>query len=356
MDKLDYIVFLGRFQPFHNGHLQTLKQALDKAHKVLVLCGSSNKPRDIRNPWLFQEREHMILLSLTEEERKRVDILPVEDREYNDQVWVAGVINLVRKYSEIELGKDNAKIGLIGYKKDHTSYYLDLFPNWQFVPQDGIYILNATDIRELYFRTGEIKEIWLPEPVTDYLKNFQRFVGSHGSAENPTYTELKKEYQYTQYMKDSWQCDAVKKYGGPVLVTTDAVVVCQGHVLMVKRRALPGKGLWAFPGGYVNEKEKIKSAMLRELKEETKLNLPNPVLEGNIKDFAVFDDPQRSVRGRVITHAYYIELPPAKDSSNLPKIKGSDDAEKAQWIPINDFFNMRQIIFEDHYSIGVHFL
>lgn len=355
MDKLDYIVFLGRFQPFHNGHLQTLRQAFDKAHKVLVICGSANKPRDIRNPWTYKEREMMILASLTEEELGKVDVLPMEDREYNDQLWVADIINLVEKYAKIEYPRREVSIGLIGYKKDHTSYYLDLFPNWEFIPQDGLYILNATDIRDMYFSTGEIKDIWLPEYTTKFLESFKTFVGSHAYTENPTYTELKREYQYVQYLKDSWKCDATKKYGGPILTTTDAVVVCQGHVLMVKRRALPGKGLWAFPGGYVNEKEKIQDAMIRELKEETKLKLPNPVIAGNIKEREVFDDPQRSVRGRIITHAFYIELPPAKDSSKLPSIKGSDDAEKARWVPINEFFGMRNIIFEDHYSIGSHF-
>ena len=85
--------------------------------------------------------------------------------------------------------------------------------------------------------------------------------------------------------------------------------------------------------------------MLRELREETKLKVPAPVLKGSIKASHVFDAPNRSQRGRTITHAFLIELPPGP----LPVVKGGDDARKAYWKPIGDL--KCEEFFDDHYHM-----
>ena len=60
--KFDLLVFIGRFQPFHNGHNKVIEQALRDAKHVLVLIGSANIPRNIRNPFTFQERKETVEL------------------------------------------------------------------------------------------------------------------------------------------------------------------------------------------------------------------------------------------------------------------------------------------------------
>ncbi|NCV82699.1 MAG: NUDIX domain-containing protein, partial [Actinobacteria bacterium] len=57
----------------------------------------------------------------------------------------------------------------------------------------------------------------------------------------------------------------------PIFVTADAVVIQSGHVLMIKRRSEPGRGLWALPGGFVNANtdKSVEDAAIRELREET---------------------------------------------------------------------------------------
>ena len=131
----------------------------------------------------------------------------------------------------------------------------------------------------------------------------------------------------------------------PIFTTVDACVVQSGHVLLVKRRAAPGKGLWALPGGFLNADEYVDDAVLRELREETGIKVPEPVLRGSVVCWDKFDHPHRSARGRTITFAYLIHLADGK----LPKVKGADDAEKAKWVPIADV--RRDMIFEDHYHI-----
>ena len=53
-------IYIGRFQPFHLGHLETLKLALAKTEQVILILGSHRVAADIRNPWSSQERIEMI--------------------------------------------------------------------------------------------------------------------------------------------------------------------------------------------------------------------------------------------------------------------------------------------------------
>ena len=154
---------------------------------------------------------------------------------------------------------------------------------------------------------------------------------------------LVREYDFIKQYKSAWEAAPY----APTFVTVDAVVVQSGHVLLVRRRAEPGRGLYAIPGGFLDPGERIDDAVFRELREETKIKVPEPVLRGSVRAKEVFDAPNRSLRGRTITHAYLIELQPGA----LPKVKGSDDAEKAKWVPISVFERMENQMFEDHYHI-----
>ncbi len=129
-------------------------------------------------------------------------------------------------------------------------------------------------------------------------------------------------------------------------MTVDALVVQKGHILLIERGDHPGKGLLALPGGFVDQEERLLDACLRELDEETQLNVPVSVLKGAIKQQRVFDDPHRSSRGRTITHAFYIVLP---DEVELPTVCGSDDAKDAMWVPLAELDSSQ--LYEDHYFI-----
>ena len=55
-----YLVFIGRFQPFHCGHKAVIDEALQRADNVIMLIGSANLPRSLRNPFSVDERTAMI--------------------------------------------------------------------------------------------------------------------------------------------------------------------------------------------------------------------------------------------------------------------------------------------------------
>jgi bifunctional NMN adenylyltransferase/nudix hydrolase len=136
----------------------------------------------------------------------------------------------------------------------------------------------------------------------------------------------------------------------PTFVTVDAVVYDDHYdqVLMIRRKDEPGKGLWALPGGFLdaNADRCLEDAVLRELNEETNLNISND----DIYSSWVFDSIERSSRGRTITHAFFCDL----SEENLPEVIPGDDAAIAQWISLTDL-NPSEC-FEDHYEIINHFL
>ena len=122
---------------------------------------------------------------------------------------------------------------------------------------------------------------------------------------------------------------------------------------MVKRRINPGKDKLALPGGFLNTTEAIFDGCIRELYEETKIDVPKIIMRKAFVRDKVFDHPKRSQRGRIITHAHLFKLSPG---GPLPRVLGSDDAYEALWIPFNDIVLNEQNIFSDHIHIIHHFI
>jgi len=327
------LVYIGRFQPVHLAHLEIIRRATEMANQVIIIIGSADQPRTYKNPFTRQERAAMLhpVYNMGDME-SAIRIEDVTDSTYNNLAWATKVQAIVAKHSYA-----GDSIGIIGHEKDESTFYLRMFPQWKFEDVDLIEPLNATDIRNLYFkRSGNmnfIKSV-VHHSTFDFLSQF---------AHTPAFEQIIREREFI----DSYKMQYASLAYPPIFVTTDAVVLCSGHVLMVKRKAEPGRGLWALPGGFLNAytDASIQAAAIRELREETGIKVPAPVLVGSIVDCKVFDAVDRSARGRTITHAFKIVLL----DGMLPKVRGADDAEKAKWVPLADV--KRSECFDDHYEI-----
>lgn len=353
MKEYKAAVFVGRFQPFHNGHLEVLRNGLKIADQVIVLVGSYKAAPTTKNPWTFEERKQMIESCLSQSELSRVHIHGVRDYYNSDNFWVRDVQNKVSYYCD-----ESDTVAILGAYKDSSSYYLKYFPQWEFIASKSA-LLDATDARNELFSTGKINTDMLPESVANFLHDWaydKKTQFRAGPPDQLPYTEkmskMAAEFTFNEEYKRRHQFRDEEIPYKPVFVTVDAVVVCSGHVLVVKRKFNPGQGLLALPGGFVRDSEKLKDAAIRELKEETGIKVDRLILENSIIDTQYFDDPRRSLRGRTITHAYYFRL---KDGE-LPQVKGSDDAAKATWMPIMDIMNKEEEFFEDHSHIINYFI
>lgn len=334
-----YCVFVGRFQPFHSAHYSIIKHGLTLAERLILVVGSTNSSRTVKNPWTFQERVLMIESALKPEELKRIDFVPSRDYYYNENQWLCEIQQKVAQLTDYE----SNSICITGAHKDSSSYYIDCFKQlgWTFEPAEPHDFLNATDIRKdiLYPEGSGLDDQWFKRtPCADWLK--KNFI------DTDTYLSLREEAKYlVEYKKKNDNGQFPRTY-----VTADAVVIQSGHILVVKRKFNPGKGLYALPGGFVKQNETIERAALRELKEETGIKTDTRNLK--IDSSRVFDHPDRSLRGRTITHAFCIVLP----TGELPELRASDDASGAMWMPLADVALLENEFFEDHAHIIRHFI
>ena len=340
-------VYIGRFEPFHLGHAHVVDKALEIADHVLILVGDTGGPRSVKNPWTFEERYRMINNSYAGNDR--ISIEPVFDHP-NDTIWIAGVNSIVADYSLefsarfphrcADYSLEGERIAIIGHMKDESSKYLKWFHPWDVVDTGVLTIndvpmhINATQIREFFFFNKlEYARGVLSDEVYGFLNEVKN---------KDEMLALAEEFKHIEEYKKSWSAAPFP----PVFMTTDAVVIQSGKVLMIRRKDNPGKGLLALPGGFLGIEESLETSMLRELYEETNIKLQEDTLRRCIITSKIFDDPKRSLRGRTITNAFLIKL---EDSKELPKVRGGDDAAEAMWVPIASL-DPREV-FEDHYHI-----
>lgn len=331
LKSYEYAVLIGRFQPIHNGHIALFNYATEIANEVIIVIGSNNASISIRNPWTTKDRELFIRNSVN----GNFSVTAINDSAYNFNDWL---LKLQQKVSVITGGK---KTAIVGHYRDDTSYYLDYFPQWDVktLPAQARDV-SSTIIREACFEghADHIKDM-----VS--IKVYNKLV--HWMTTD-TFKSLLEEYQFIKSYKKRWE---IAPYP-PVFVTADAVVMALGHVLMIRRGRNPGKGKLALPGGFINQTETIENACLRELKEETKLEIDSKELKGALKKIKVFDQSKRDPRGRIITHAFMFEL----NVKKLPNIKSGDDAAEVFWFPLFQLEDKECEFFSDHGQIIKYFI
>ncbi|MDR0517180.1 MAG: bifunctional nicotinamide-nucleotide adenylyltransferase/Nudix hydroxylase [Fibromonadaceae bacterium] len=328
------LIYIGRFEPPHNGHFAIIRRALEQTERLLVFIGSHEVCRSLRNPFTSEERIEMLKVSLSEPELKKITFIPIHDSNYNYHEWVKDV-KAKAFPPHLRHPSSEGNIGIIGYKKDDSSYYLDLFPEWDFLEmpllENG---LSSTEIRNKWFGGNLSEQDKIPLSVYSYLKNKE----GEAWAKN-----LKEEYKLVEEYKKEWSSTPYP----PIFVAGDALVICKEHILLIKRGAFPGKGLFAMAGGFLDHSEPVRHCAIRELIEETGIELSYKELDKSIKDYQVFDDPNREPRGRMLSHTFFFDL----QNQELPKLRAADDASEAMWFPIKDLEKIRSQFAGDHYKI-----
>lgn len=235
----------------------------------------------------------------------------------------------------------------MGHFKDATSGYLSAFPGWELIHVERQGPIDATAIRDAWFGATPDTVQSALAPLADQMPA-STLATLTEFAQTPHYLALQQEWQMLRGYRQAW---AAAPYP-PVFVTVDAVLRCQDHVLLIRRAHAPGKGQLAVPGGFIEQRETVWQSCLRELVEETHCHLPEATMRAALQSVAVFDHPDRSQRGRTITHAHYIDLGDAP----FPLVQADDDAMLVQWTRIDQLAGMEEEFFEDHFHMLDHFL
>ena len=93
-------LLIGRFQPFHLGHLDALEFALSVVENLWIGIGSSNKPNQKQNPFSADERKEMILTSINKSIADRIKIFYIPDLE-NHEKWIENIETIVPKFDVV---------------------------------------------------------------------------------------------------------------------------------------------------------------------------------------------------------------------------------------------------------------
>ncbi|CAB5214717.1 COG1051 ADP-ribose pyrophosphatase [uncultured Caudovirales phage] len=124
-----------------------------------------------------------------------------------------------------------------------------------------------------------------------------------------------------------------------ILLVVDIVVHTDTEVLLIKRKNNPYAGHWALPGGFIDPGETPMQAALRELVEETGVELNSaPTLVGEFRE--PYRDPRME---HTWSWAYKLHI---KDRAETV---AGDDASAASWIPINQLGQLQMAF--DHATI-----
>ena len=111
------------------------------------------------------------------------------------------------------------------------------------------------------------------------------------------------------------------KYPHPA-VCVDIILFCENKILLINRKNPPFENCWALPGGFVEMDETLEQSALRELFEETGIQLTI------LFQFATYGDPGRDPRERTVSVIYFLKL----DKELEPH--AGDDAKKADWFSL----------------------
>jgi nicotinamide-nucleotide adenylyltransferase len=152
-------LFIGRFQPFHKGHLATVKHALKKVDMLVIVIGSAQKSHEPRNPFTAGERISMVRAALLAEkiDMSKILMVPVPDVDVHS-LWTRQVDMLVPKY-DVVFANDPFTLLLFRERKIKTEE-----PPLQQRKQ-----LMATEVRRRMAQGGDWEEL-VPAAVAKAIK------------------------------------------------------------------------------------------------------------------------------------------------------------------------------------------
>lgn len=250
MKKYKVGFYIGRFQPFHKIHYKVINTLAKRVDFLIIGVGSSNRHHTIDNPFTLKERVDMINESL---KIKNYNIKPIPDID-DYQKWGKHVLEITgwfdvaftgNKLVKQPLERENIKVELL----KPVSY------------------LSATQIRDMIANDQDWEKYLTKEAIKIVKKG-------HG-------------------------VDRIKKlskvYNNPI-PTVDVIIELDKQIVLIKRKSKPYG--WAIPGGHVEYGESVEKAAVREIKEETSLDVEL------VKLLGVYSDPKRDPRGHRISTVF----------------------------------------------------
>jgi nicotinamide-nucleotide adenylyltransferase len=158
-EKLVTGLYVGRFQPFHLGHLEAVKHVLDRVDDLVVIVGSAQESHTLENPFTAGERITMIRLALKNAgvSPERYTVIPLPDAEHH-KVWVSHLLSQTPSFDVV-------------YTNEPLTFRLlkEAGLRVEHVPMFSRNLYTASEVRKRLLERNHWEEL-LPKPVADYVK------------------------------------------------------------------------------------------------------------------------------------------------------------------------------------------
>lgn len=166
MKEYKIALFVGRFQPFHNGHLYSLEKCLEIAEQVIVGIGSSQESGTENNPWNYEARKAMVesLLGVS----RKVKIVAIPDV-YDDKKWGALIMAII-----LQSGCQPSQVVGVGNNDWTNRIFKEVGVT---VVESGLYMrdeLEGVKIRALIRQGDSNWKMRVPETVVKYLESYDK--------------------------------------------------------------------------------------------------------------------------------------------------------------------------------------
>src|SRR3972149_2926743 len=175
-------LFIGRFQPFHNGHLAMVRRILGSHDEIIVGIGSAQYSHTGENPFTAGERYEMIKRVLDAEGIHNYHIVPIPDTHVHS-VWVSHIRSLMPHFDVVYSNSDLVvrlfrEHGVQGHSP-------------RLVDRDG---LSGTQVRQRILKGGDWESL-VPAAVAEYIREIDggeriretyKYSTPYGTRENHT--------------------------------------------------------------------------------------------------------------------------------------------------------------------------
>lgn len=153
---------MGRFQPFHLGHLEAVKYILGKVDELVIVVGSAHSSHTLENPFTAGERIAMVRLALREAkiDANRYTVLPLPDAEFH-KVWVAHLLSQTPSFDVVFTNEP-----LTGRLLKEAGMRVEKIPMFNRTSY------SATGVRKRILGGGNWQEL-LPKSVASYVKQIK---------------------------------------------------------------------------------------------------------------------------------------------------------------------------------------
>ena len=296
MNKLDAIVYIGRFQPFTNAHYKIVKMALETATKVIIVIGSAKRARNIRNPWTAEERRDMIS-SVKDFKDYDIEFILQPNSNYNFNWWLKDIQEQVSKITHkmpklIDRFVNKAIAVLSSYKdKQEVKSYIagirssykklahktELTKEQEYEIQEYFTKLLGHPVpldwhRYFTARTGVFSKRYVP--TSEYKTNIIGRLNVYPlkrayTDKNITDIILQNIRQPKIYLKN---INGFFYYNGKPVTKAEAINLCQGLGEVIIKPSLTGRGVGVRKINIINGKSqndgKDLSAIIDEYKQD----------------------------------------------------------------------------------------